>query len=81
MNRPIRPQKTHDRLRKMLRAHRQEQRLSRRALAEIIDMSTTTLANIELGTHDPTLWSLARIVDALGIDPAAVFDAIDRRRI
>jgi transcriptional regulator with XRE-family HTH domain len=64
----------------MLREHRQDKRLSRRALAEIIDISPTTLANIELGTHDPTLWSLARIVDALSIDPATVFEAIDRRQ-
>jgi transcriptional regulator with XRE-family HTH domain len=74
------PQLTHNRLGALIRARREAQKIRRMELAAAAGVHVVTLANIELGRHDPSLWSLARMVDMLHLDPAEVFDAIDRRR-
>lgn len=74
------PQLTHNRLGTLIRARREAQKVRRMELAAYAGIHVVTLTNIELGKHDPCLWSLARMVDMLNIDPADVFDTIDRRR-
>jgi predicted transcriptional regulator len=74
------PQLSHNKLGTLIRTRREAIKMRRMELAAGAGIHVVTLTKIELGNHDPALWSLARMVDMLQLDPAEVFDAIDRRR-
>ena len=48
--------------------HRLDHGLSQRALGEQLGMSQPQIARIEIGEHTPTLETLCRIADALGLE-------------
>ncbi len=48
--------------------HRLDHGLSQRALGEQLGMSQPQIARIEIGEHTPTLDTLCRICDALGLE-------------
>ena len=50
---------------RQIRMHRKLQKKSQEALAELIDMSTRTISNIETGTVIPNLQTVASIAECL----------------
>jgi len=46
---------------------RLERELTQERLADLADLDYTTVANLELGSGNPTLGMLFRVADALGI--------------
>lgn len=57
-----------------LRAARQNRSLSLRALGELTGFSASFLSQVELGQASPSLGSLQRIADALGVTVAGLLD-------
>lgn len=51
--------------------------LSQEALAHKAEMSMRFLAGLERGEENPTLTYLVKVADALGVEPATLFE-IDR---
>jgi len=47
--------------------------LTQDALAELVDLNPKYLSNIERGKENPTLDTLLRIGDALGVEPKEMF--------
>jgi transcriptional regulator with XRE-family HTH domain len=57
----------------LLRAIRRERGLTLQELARLTDLSRTFIGQIEAGTANPSVGSLKRVADALGIPMAALF--------
>jgi transcriptional regulator with XRE-family HTH domain len=55
--------------------HRKLQGLSQEALAEQVGVLPETISNIERAQHPPSLATLERLMDALGVTPSEFFDA------
>ena len=62
-----------------LRALREERRISLRELARRSGISVNALSQIERGLSSPSVSTLYRLVDALGVPITAVFGATPRR--
>jgi len=62
-----------------LRGLREERRISLRELARRSGISVNALSQIERGLSSPSVSTLYRLVDALGVPIAAVFGATPRR--
>lgn len=56
-----------------VRRLRSERRVSREQLAALADVDTRNLGRIETGEGNPTLSVMVRLADALGIEPASLF--------
>lgn len=56
-----------------LRARREASGLSLRAAAERAGMSPAHLSEVERGLKEPSFGALARIADAMGVEPGEVF--------
>lgn len=54
---------------KVLREYRQRAGLSQEGLADAADLDRTFIGMLERGQRQPTLESLFRIADALGVSP------------
>ena len=57
---------------KLLKAERERQRISGNSLAEKSGLSQSLISSLETNQWNPTLGTLLRIGDALGIDVGAV---------
>ena len=64
-----------------IRVLRERRKLSQRALAEASGLSRNTLSLIERGQTSPTVSTLKRLANALGVDINAFFSPIDDERI
>jgi transcriptional regulator with XRE-family HTH domain len=53
---------------KVIRDRRLSLRIEQRALSEISGVAVHTLSNIESGKGNPTLATVARVLDALGME-------------
>ena len=58
-----------------LKAHRERQKMSLRALAAKSGLSINAISRIERGDSSPTVASLARLAEALGMPIGAFFEA------
>lgn len=61
---------------KNLRRHRTEQGLSQEALAEKADLDSTYISGIERGVRNPSLLSIVRVAEALGIEGSILFEGV-----
>jgi DNA-binding XRE family transcriptional regulator len=59
---------------KRLREYRAKRGLSRREPADLSGVSREYIARIELGQHDPTLSTLEKIANALGVKVSKLID-------
>jgi transcriptional regulator with XRE-family HTH domain len=59
--------KTHD-MGRMIRKRRLSLRIDQRALSEISGIAVHTLSNIEAGKSNPTVTTINKVLDALGLD-------------
>jgi transcriptional regulator with XRE-family HTH domain len=57
----------------LLRAMRRERGLTLQELARLTDLSRTFIGQIEAGTANPSVATLKRVADALGVPMAALF--------
>ena len=53
----------------LIKTHREKLELTQEALAELLDVTTTTIQNWERGQNQPTLSNLKPIADALKLNP------------
>jgi transcriptional regulator with XRE-family HTH domain len=53
---------------RMIRKRRLSLRIDQRVLSEISGVAVHTLSNIEVGKSNPTVTTLNRVLDALGLD-------------
>lgn len=60
-----------------LRAWRTQRDLSQRALATLAGMSFVNIANWESGKTSPTLTSVVRIAEALGVSPESLLNDLN----
>lgn len=58
-----------------LRAYRQSQGLSQEALAQVLQVHRTYMGGLERGERNPTLQSLERIAERLGVEPVRLLSA------
>ncbi len=63
------------RLGKAIREHRARIQLSQAGLAESIDASTEFISLIERGERLPSIGTLVRVAQILGVSPGALLDA------
>ena len=61
-----------------LRAYREKQQLTQEALAEKADLDPTYISGIERGVRNPSVISLARVANGLGISLSEFFKGVDR---
>lgn len=59
----------HDVLQKNMKKYRQKNGVSQQALAELSDLSSTFIGEIEAGRRSPSLDSLVAISKALNVEP------------
>ena len=52
----------------LIKKRRTSLRIDQRALSEISGVAVHTLSNIEAGNGNPTVTTLARVLDALGME-------------
>ena len=59
-----------------IRKHRLEQNLTLRQLSDRTDLTTSQLSQVELGKNAASLWALARISNALGLQVSELLEGI-----
>lgn len=62
-----------------VRTLREQRGLSQEALAAKAGIHRTYMGGVERGERNPCLRNILRLADALGVDPATLFERADRR--
>lgn len=59
-----------------IRQHRQNQNLTLRQLSDRTDLTTSQLSQVELGKNAASIWALARISNALGLQVSELLEGL-----
>jgi transcriptional regulator with XRE-family HTH domain len=63
----------------VLRAEREKQKLSQEKLAELCDLDRTYISLLERGLRQPTLTTIFRLSNSLGISPSTLIEKIEKK--